>query len=171
MVVWLCLSRPAGNAGILDTLAEPVPSLLLSAGALAGVIVCACGIFRHFAARQQGIFESHTGVENQLGYLLQQVLGDPKAVKIVRIYDMADMILKNRKAFEKKSRAYFSEMFEVDRKENNANTTVSLSQADFQARGIAENLYLHGGFSGLSGHGKPAWEGQHTGGKADGRGI
>lgn len=126
MVVWLCLSRPAGDAGILDTLAEPVPSLLLSAGALAGVIVCACGIFRHFAARQQGIFESHTGVENQLGYLLQQVLGDPKAVKIVRIYDMADMILKNRKAFEKKSRAYFSEMFEVDRKENNANTTVSL---------------------------------------------
>ena len=68
LVFWLCMSRPAGDFGLLGRIAGPVPSMLLFAAVLTGMCFCARKVVVKYAAKQQEIFESHTGMENKLGY-------------------------------------------------------------------------------------------------------
>lgn len=52
-------------------------------------------------------FNSHTGVEEKLAYLLNNVYDDEKVGKIIRIYGMEEMILENTAREERESRACF----------------------------------------------------------------
>ena len=57
------------------------------------------------------IFQAHTGEEHKLMYLNQQIFGEAKVGKIIRIYGMEEMILHNSAVFGKRARAYFSARF------------------------------------------------------------
>lgn len=125
MVVCLCVSGPEENLGLLGALAGPVPSFLLFAGALAGMVFGAWRVFGKYAGRQMAIFQAHTGEEHKLMYLRQQVFGNAKVGKIIRIYGMEEMILNNFLKFNHKARTYFALSSDVGREENNANRLVS----------------------------------------------
>ena len=125
MVIYLCLTKPSSGKGLLGEVVRPLPSTLLFAGVLAGMMVCALGVFQRFARKQLEIFGAHTGVENKLTYLLQQVYGNVKAVKMIRIYSMQEMIMQNTKEYEEKSMAYFGQMCDVQRQEGDANRLVN----------------------------------------------
>ena len=125
LVLYLCLAGPADSSGILGTLSGPMPSLLLFTVVLGGMAYGSWKVFRRFAVKQTEIFQEHTGVENRLSYLHNHVLGDPKAGKMIRIYGMEEMILKNVRVFLKKSRDYFGKMCRVGREEGDANKVVN----------------------------------------------
>ncbi len=125
MVVCLCIARPEENPGLLGSLAEPIPSLLLYAGLLTGMAWGAWRVLRKFAGKQMAIFQSHTGIENRLTYLLEHVFGAARAGKMIRIYGMEEMILKNAEHYLKQFRGYFEAMYDMNRKERSANHLVS----------------------------------------------
>jgi len=125
MVVCLCLARPAAAEGVLGELACPLWSLLLFAGVLSGMMACSFKVYRRFAQKQMEIFGAHTGVENRLGYLLGQVYENARAIKMIRIYGMQDMILQNTRADQGKSKVYFGRMCDVGRQEGDANKLVN----------------------------------------------
>ena len=124
LVAHLCLRKPGAGFGVLGALASPVPSALLLAGMMAGTVFGAYRAFRRFAEERRALFESHTGVEDRVMYLTQQVLGNFKAGKMIRIYGMQDMILENLSVFLKKSWGHFSDACDVERKQGNANRLV-----------------------------------------------
>lgn len=125
LAAYLCLAEPMEGCGVLGIFAGPVPSVLLFAVLLGGMVVCAGKVSRRFAARQREIFENHTGVEEQLCYMLNNVYGNEKAGKIIRIYGMENMILENTARFARKSRAYFAKMCDVGRGQNDAKGLVN----------------------------------------------
>ena len=125
LVAHLCLTRPSGGLGLVGSLANPLPSLALFAALLLGMCACSFRAFTRFAARQMEIFEAHTGAEEEFSYMLNNVFGNVRAGKIIRIYGMEEMILENTARFEKKSRAYFAKMYDVRNAANNANNLVS----------------------------------------------
>ncbi len=125
LVLHLCLMKPSGEHGLAGRLADPIPSLVLFAGLLLGMCVCSWIAYTRFAAKQMEIFESHTGVEERLSYMLYNVFGNEKTGKIIRIYGMEEMILGNTAQYNEKSRAYFAEMTNVENAANHANNLVS----------------------------------------------
>ncbi len=125
LVIGLCLARPQKAAGPLGALALPALSLILFAAVLAGMALCSFGVFRRFASKQMEIFTSHTGVENKLSYLLGQIYGNSRTGKIIRIYDMAQMLLENTGREQKQSISYFERMCDVGRQEGDANKATS----------------------------------------------
>mgnify|MGYP001036201138 CR=1 FL=1 len=125
LVVHLCLAQPACGGRVWRGLASPGVCLGLFSLVLAGMVACAWKVFRHFAARQKDIFASHTGVEDRLGYFMNQIYGNTRMAKNIRIFGMEGMILKNTGQFQARSRAYFAKMCDVGRQESNANGVVN----------------------------------------------
>ena len=125
LVVYLCMAKPTAVKGFIGSLALPLPSTLLFTCVLAGMILCSFKVFRYFAQTQKEIFDSHTGVENKLGYFMRTVYGNVKAAKMIRLYGMKDMIFENTIINQKQSMAYFGKMCDVGRKEGDANKTVN----------------------------------------------
>lgn len=125
MVIYLCLMRPLKNLGLVGSLAGPVPSSVLFLGLLAGMCFCSWKAFTRFAAKQMEIFEDHTGKEEKLSYMLNNIYGNEKAGKIIRIYGMEEMILENTAQGNGENRAYFAKMCDVGNAANNANNLVS----------------------------------------------
>ena len=120
LVIRLCMTMPDRTASLPDSLACPLPSLLLFTGMLAGMIGSSCRIFQHYAARQQALFDSHTGVESKIGYLLGQIFGNADAGKIIRLYDMKEMLMENAVHFTHRSNDFFRNMVLVERAEGDA---------------------------------------------------
>ncbi len=125
LVVHLCLTRPAEGLGLVGSLTGPIPSFGLFAVLLVGMCACSFRAFTKFAARQMEIFNSHTGVEEKLTYLLNNVYDNEKVGKIIRIYGMEEMILENTAQEERESRAYFEKRCDVRNAANDANNLVS----------------------------------------------
>lgn len=125
MVLSLCLKEPAQAKGILGMLSAPLSSMLLFALVLTGMMICAFRVFQRFAKKQMEIFGAHTGVENRLMYLLNQIYGNVKAAKIIRIYGMEEMIMENTRTDQDKSKVYFEQMCDVERQEGDANKLVN----------------------------------------------
>lgn len=125
MVFHVCMAVPDHGEGIFGTLAQPCWSFLLFGTALAGMAFGSWKAYKWFGAKMMDIFAAHTGVENKLTYLQGQVLGDPKVGKVVRMYDMQGMILKNVMENMKKSIEFFGKMCDVEREEEDANKVVS----------------------------------------------
>ncbi|MCI8693825.1 MAG: ABC transporter ATP-binding protein [Lachnospiraceae bacterium] len=125
LVFWLCMAEPAGEFGLLGRMAGPVPSILMFAAVLAGMCFCAWKVVVKYAAKQQEIFESHTGMENKLGYLLNQVFGNVKTGKIIRIYGMEEMLLENAAREQRKFHSYYAKMCDISRKEGSAGGLVN----------------------------------------------
>ena len=125
LVAYLCLAEPRGEFGVWSILAGPVPSALLFAAILAGMCLGAWKVFVKYAAKQQEIFSSHTGMENKLGYFINQVFGNAGVGKVIRIYDMGDMLLENTSREMEKFRSFYGRMCDVSMRQRCADRLVS----------------------------------------------
>lgn len=124
LVVHLCLTKPVGSFGLLERLASPAPSSVLFAVLLGGMCIWSFRVFSKFAAKQWEIFNSHTGIEEKLTYMLNNVYDNEKTGKIIRLYGMEEMILENTAKEEGESRAYFAKRCNVRNAANDANNLV-----------------------------------------------
>ncbi len=125
LVAKLCLAKPGQQEGIWAGLAEPSVSLLLFGVALAGMAAGSACVYRKFAARQREIFEEHTGMENRMGYLAEQVFMNEKAGGMIRIYNMGGMLMDNAQRETEGMLSYSKKICEVSREESEANKLVN----------------------------------------------
>ena len=125
LIVYLCMAAPRIPNAVLSTLAHPLPSAILFAGVLAGMILSSFRVFKKFAQKQQEIFDNHTGVENKLSYFIAQIYGNVKTAKIIRIYGMEEMIFENTMRNQKQSIDYFKEMCDTSIRQNDADQMVN----------------------------------------------
>lgn len=125
MVILLCLKKPKRGNGIIVFMNEPFVSLFLFGGILIGMVLCSEKCSEYFAAKREAVFQKHTGVENKIAYLLEHVFMNYKAGKVIRIFEMQNMLLKNGREVIKKTRNYYSYVFRLDREVSGANQIVS----------------------------------------------
>lgn len=114
----LMLARALYKNAPVVILDEPTAALLMVAALFAANVVFSARTSARYAAAQKEIFEGHTGVENKIAYLLHQVVGNHKAAKIIRIFDMKGMIMENVRKEWNKSRKFFEKMENTDMRES-----------------------------------------------------
>lgn len=120
MVGMLCLQRPLTESRAWQLLLSPAVSTVLITVIFITNTVFSGRISAHFAGVQKEIFEKHTGVENKTTYLLYQVIGNYKAIKVIRIFNMKEMILENVARQHKKTRNFFGKMDDIGAQESMA---------------------------------------------------
>ncbi len=125
LVLHMCMAVPGHTGAFPGFFVRPLPSLLLFSAMLAGMAVSSFRVFHRYAARQQEIFDSHTGVENKITYLLEQIFGNADIGKVIRIYDMKEMLMENTLRFTRQSAAFFRNMEQVQRAEGDAGKAVN----------------------------------------------
>ena len=103
----LVLTRPAAGGitplsgwedGIRQAaalLSSPGVSLLLFGAALMGMAFLSVRTAHKYAEKGKKLFQNHTGVEEKLTYLNNNIFFNYRAGKIIRIFGMQDMLLKN----------------------------------------------------------------------------
>ena len=103
----LVLTRPAaGDIALLSGqekgigqaavfLSMPGVSLLLFSAALAGMAFLSAHTAHKYAEKEKKFFQNHTGTEEKLTYLNNNIFFNYRAAKIIRIFGMQAMLLKN----------------------------------------------------------------------------
>ena len=91
-VVALCLAAPSG-AGLLVALSAPATSLALLVLAAALLVVGQMVASRISAHTLAVITSKQQDMENRLGYFINLICGDRAASKVMRLYDMTDLVL------------------------------------------------------------------------------
>lgn len=114
MIFVLCMQKPAAVGGILAFIASPGCILLIFAALFVGNCVFAGKISAYFSEIQKNLFENHVGVENRLGYLMNQIFLNYSVGKVIRIFDMKEMLLKNAFAEVKKARNYYEKCVDAE---------------------------------------------------------
>lgn len=94
-----------GQAAAL--LSVPGVSLFLFGTALTGVALLSVRTAHKYAEREKNFFQNRTGTEEKLTYLNDNIFFNYRAGKIIRIFEMQDMLLKNgEREFNKGFRFY-----------------------------------------------------------------
>lgn len=110
----LCLTRPKAESGILAMAAGPAASILLVTAFSCGAFVIHVKGSRIFDRKNEEIMKDHTDVEGKLNYMISNILKGREAAKVIRIYDMKEMLLANFREFNEKSVAFFSSWHVLD---------------------------------------------------------
>ncbi|BBF42222.1 ABC transporter, ATP-binding protein [Lachnospiraceae bacterium KM106-2] len=96
LVITMCLYRPTITKGILSVLSQP----LVSGGLILIILGITLALTKketaYFEKKHKEIFSRHTGAELLSQYLIG-ITQDEKAAKVIRIYDMRDMLMSNIK--------------------------------------------------------------------------
>ncbi len=121
----LCLKAPVRGKGMFGVLALPAVSFPLFGAALAGMFWASFRLSGIFAKERRQYFESNTGMEQRLEYLVEQVFMNYKAGKVVRIFGMEEMLRQNSAKETDKMLAHYDGMLWVGCRENMGNLSVS----------------------------------------------
>ena len=112
-----------GQAAAL--LSVPVVSLFLFGAALMGMAFFSVRTARKYAERGKKIFQNHAGVEEKLSYLNNNIFFNYRAAKIIRIFKMQDMLLKNGKRELDGMTDFYIKWLHTNRGETMENLTTS----------------------------------------------
>ena len=120
------LSGPGDGVGqAAALLSVPVVSLFLFGAALMGMAFFSVRTARKYAERGKKIFQNHAGVEEKLSYLNNNIFFNYRAAKIIRIFKMQDMLLKNGKRELDGMTDFYIKWLHTNRGETMENLTTS----------------------------------------------
>lgn len=125
MVFFLCFKQPLQTEGILGFLAGRRGFALVFLCILVISILLSLKMGEKYLKWTRQSIKSHTDVELKIGYLVDHVFTNYKAAKIVRLFGMEDMLIRNGKEEIGKANRYFSEMGDIDRKKTVAQTAAN----------------------------------------------
>lgn len=113
MTAVLCFAGPAAGKGILAVAARPPVSAMLVILFTGIVFVVHVRGSRKYNQKLEEIYKNHTDVELKLNYMRTRVLCNDKAAKVIRIYDMKEMLLHNIRGFIMETGAFFCRWSDV----------------------------------------------------------
>lgn len=125
LIAALCLSRPGTEDPVLSLAAHPAVSLLLLLLFSGITILVYKRINAHSIRNTKEYLQEHTGMENEIMYLLNGIMGNLRAAKVIRIYDMKNMLMKNFMKQEKRSDSFYRGMFDMENRKELLQNTVN----------------------------------------------
>lgn len=121
----LCLSRPGTGIPVLALAAHPAVSVL-AVLLFSGIAALSYFKINARSARDSGEYlRKHTGMETKVNYLLNRILGNNQAAKVVRIYDMKRMLMGNLENENKRVHSFYGEQCDMTLKKELFQNTVN----------------------------------------------
>ncbi len=109
----VCFAGPAAGGGFLARMAQPAVSVSLIALLSCATLAVYVRVNKSFMNKNDEVFQSHTDVEIKLSYMLGHILNDCGVGKVIRIYDMKEMLLGNFREFNEQSAVFFGKWNDV----------------------------------------------------------
>lgn len=114
LVLAMCFSIPADGIGMIKAIATPKYSCILFGIAMITMIMVTQVCTRHFTKKQATIFGKHTETELRGSYLAN-IADDYKVGKVIRLYDMKEMLMTNIRKYAEQGNTLYASMRDVGR--------------------------------------------------------
>lgn len=110
LVIILCCSVPNKGSQILRFFSQVPVSLLLFVMVILGIGVILSSVMGKMNLEFQNMQEGHPRVEQKLMYVMEKVLAKYETAKVIRLFDMEPMIIRNLDSLDKENRNFFENM-------------------------------------------------------------
>ena len=124
LIVSLCLA-PTRNGGLLTVLCSPLPNLISLGLVVGGTCYLSSRVNRRYQSQEHQNSVEHVDAENGLSYLLMQVFCNIDAGKVIRLYDMGDMLKENYRRYMDIARPVYVKMCKSERAFHLLNTALA----------------------------------------------
>lgn len=124
LIVSLCLA-PTRNGGLLTVLCSPLPNLISLGLVVGGTCYLSSRVNRRYQSQEHQNSVEHVDAENGLSYLLMHVFCNIDAGKVIRIYDMGDMLKENYRRYMDIARPVYVKMCKSERAFHLLNTALA----------------------------------------------
>ena len=120
----LCLA-PTRNGGLLTVLCSPMPNLISLGLVVGGTCYLSSRVNRRYQSQEHQNSVEHVDAENGLSYLLMHVFCNIDAGKVIRLYDMGDMLKENYRRYMDIARPVYVKMCKSERAFHLLNTALA----------------------------------------------
>lgn len=110
LVIILCCSAPNKGSQTLRFFSRVPVSLLLLVIVILGIGVILSSVMGKMNLEFQNMQEGHPRVEQKLMYVMEKVLAKYETAKVIRLFDMEPMIIRNLDSLDKENRNFFENM-------------------------------------------------------------
>ena len=124
LIVSLCLAPPR-NGGLLTVLCSPMPNLISLGLVVGGTCYLSSRVNRRYQSQEHQNSVEHVDAENGLSYLLMHVFCNIDAGKVIRLYDMGDMLKENYRRYMDIARPVYVKMCKSERAFHLLNTALA----------------------------------------------
>ena len=124
LIVSLCLA-PTRNGGLLTVLCSPMPNLISLGLVVGGTCYLSSRVNRRYQSQEHQNSVEHVDAENGLSYLLMHVFCNIDAGKVIRLYDMGDMLKENYRRYMDIARPGYVKMCKSERAFHLLNTALA----------------------------------------------
>lgn len=124
LIVSLCLA-PSRNGGLLTVLCSPLPNLISLGLVVGGTCYLSSRVNRRYQSQEHQNSVEHVDAENGLSYLLMHVFCNIDAGKVIRLYDMGDMLKENYRRYMDIARPVYVKMCKSERAFHLLNTALA----------------------------------------------
>ena len=124
LIVSLCLA-PSRNGGLLTVLCSPLPNLISLGLVVGGTCHLSSRVNRRYQSQEHQNSVEHVDAENGLSYLLMHVFCNIDAGKVIRLYDMGDMLKENYRRYMDIARPVYVKMCKSERAFHLLNTALA----------------------------------------------
>ena len=124
LIVSLCLA-PTRNGGLLTVLCSPLPNLISLGLVVGGTCYLSSRVNRRYQSQEHQNSVEHVDAENGLSYLLMHVFCNIDAGKVIRLYDMGDMLKENYRRYMDIARPVYMKMCKSERAFHLLNTALA----------------------------------------------
>lgn len=124
LIVSLCLA-PTRNGGLLTVLCSPMPNLISLGLVVGGTCYLSSRVNRRYQSQEHQNSIEHVDAENGLSYLLMHVFCNIDAGKVIRLYDMGDMLKENYRRYMDIARPVYVKMCKSERAFHLLNTALA----------------------------------------------
>ncbi len=114
MIAALCLSRPTARGSVLSLAAQPAVSALLLLIFLCLTVMIRAKQSSGIVKNSESTIQEYTGTQMQLNYLLSRVMMNLQAAKVIRLYDMKEMLVDNIRKCNERSERLFGRMWDTE---------------------------------------------------------
>ena len=124
LIVSLCLA-PTRTGGLLTVLCSPLPNLISLGLVVGGTCYLSSRVNRRYQSQEHQNSVEHVDAENGLSYLLMHVFCNIDAGKVIRLYDMGDMLKENYRRYMDIARPVYVKMCKSERAFHLLNTALA----------------------------------------------
>ena len=124
LIVSLCFA-PTRNGGLLTVLCSPMPNLISLGLVVGGTCYLSSRVNRRYQSQEHQNSVEHVDAENGLSYLLMHVFCNIDAGKVIRLYNMGDMLKENYRRYMDIARPVYVKMCKSERAFHLLNTALA----------------------------------------------
>ena len=115
IVAMLCFSQPGESTGLISFLGSSYITTMFFIVLMFAIVKASMQVYYKYEKEEKELFENHTGMEMCMHYLDAKVVFDYGSGKVIRLFNMKNMIMESYKRYSAMGRKFYETMVRVER--------------------------------------------------------